>query len=271
MVRNILRSRRTEILLDNFIDEDFQNMLLPLNIMQTVYFNRKFRIINNFITSNQTVQKTTSVIGGIICTVMFIVRFYFRYKVDMSFIFNFFNLFFNVIGFSINCVCAIVHCNSNVELILILYKIYTLQTNKIKLRNFKIWNWIYCVYLLISYIFVASLFFFLNVNIYICLLNCLCSFIAFCHDFNMVYAIRLLELLSLELEIWTKELTIETVKTANESNENEHCSRMFEIYINIQEAIMIHNRIYQTQVRIIMFASMFTLIYTNNIKLKRHL
>ncbi|XP_073962933.1 uncharacterized protein [Choristoneura fumiferana] len=44
--------RSNEYLLNNYLEKDFQAMLFPLNLMQCVAFQQKYRIFHGFITPN---------------------------------------------------------------------------------------------------------------------------------------------------------------------------------------------------------------------------
>ncbi|XP_064292771.1 uncharacterized protein LOC128679827 [Plodia interpunctella] len=162
MVYNNLRSRHSEVLLSNFIDEDFQNMLYPLNLMQILFFNQKFRIKNNFITSNNFLQNVVIVFGFIFYTFVFMTRFFLRYNKGVDIDFNLISLICNIVGFSMNCIMTILHTNINIDLVLIIYKINTHQRGKIDLRNITFWNWVLCFIIIFSFIIVISLIFFLN-------------------------------------------------------------------------------------------------------------
>lgn len=60
-----------EILLNNVLDEDFQKMLRPLNLIHSVVFLKKYDIRDNFVTSNSLKTKIIS-----FCVIMIALTYY---------------------------------------------------------------------------------------------------------------------------------------------------------------------------------------------------
>ncbi|XP_060807371.1 uncharacterized protein LOC132903341 [Amyelois transitella] len=147
MANNGKINHYTEVLLSNYVDKNFQNMLVPLNVMQHICFCPKFRIMNNFITPNQLLQNIKTVLGYILFMTAFIIRFIISINIPNggSIFFNFLDLIFYTFGLGINSLCCIINSKSNIDLIWIV----ELESSEISIaikRDDGFWNRMFKMY-----------------------------------------------------------------------------------------------------------------------------
>ncbi|XP_064292770.1 uncharacterized protein LOC135309948 [Plodia interpunctella] len=255
------RNERTEILLNNYLDNEFKKMLLPLNIMHNFIFFPKFKIMNNFITPNNTYQNMIAVFGFAIYLIPFTIKYFMSVRTSSDYIYNFFDLMFYAYGIGTNCLISALQTNSNVNLVLSLSKTHHQQIFKINLRRITTWNWIYIVSCITLY-FSNALYITIEARNLDNLVACVCIYILICIDINMVYAIRILQVIRMQLENWILEFESPEVAKSIDINENIWNKR-FQMYVDIQETFTIYKKVHQIQV--ISFMSVSSLIFENRL------
>lgn len=240
IIRNIRHKYSVENILNKTVDKDVQSILLPLNLMQYCTFCPKYRIKYNVITPNSFASYFVSMIA----TLLFIFSYMYRgFTVSLynkllgNSVFKLFIIYYEMVfyglGYIMNFVISIIRTNESIRFVLTFQKVHRFLNNKSSSKNFIISSWIFVI--------VAPC-------IYFCLFTCICILIEFpyntlyyCYtvlifDFNMLYAIRITQLLESKVNLW---------KLNFQEMENMHCNRMFQAYVDILDCYNIHTHCYQ--------------------------
>lgn len=241
--------RRVEVLLDNMIDKDVQSMLLPLKILQNIMFCPKYAIKSDFITPNDCVNNLVSLFATVVFISAFINRFYniwcFGINRTVAIYFSYvFDIIYYCIGYSINFVSTYIYSTNEVEFVLTFQKIHRLLNDKHSFEHCIIFNWIYTLSVICSYIF-YFIYFSLQTKIpYYELITITLLFF----DFNMIFAIRFIKLLESKLVVWNiqcvSSLDIDSTHTKLKDED------MFQAFVNILKCYKIYKVIYQYRVRL---------------------
>lgn len=250
MEHSNLRNHRVEVLLNNFLDKDMQSMLLPLNLMQIFQFCPKYCIRDNFITPNSHFSQLLSVFGTLLYISVLVYEIYNMYNkpnkflsTTTPFISTNVNFVSNCLGFLLNLVLTISKTNENVLLILKIQEIYRFLNNKSSFKLFIISNWLAVMVFLVWHI--CSTFFFcvmLDIPVHVIL----SSVILFSLDSHIVYAVRLIQFLKYQADLWNmRALQYERI---NHRDRQYYCEKLFLTYGNILDCYDIYKILYQQMV-----------------------
>ncbi|PZC83179.1 hypothetical protein B5X24_HaOG200825 [Helicoverpa armigera] len=193
------------------VDKDVQTMLMPLNLMQNVFFNKKYRIKNNTILPNNLTSNILSFVASLTCTLIFLYRVYLMSALEDSrftsilYYSSFFDCLYYCVGYVINFVSGVIFTKKSIEFVFIFQKIHRFISNETDFRLFVIWNWVSVSVAASGYVLIC-IFFVTNADLSVfngfpCLFLCI-------FDFNIVYAMRLIQLLRSKLVLWN--LSLET-------------------------------------------------------------
>ncbi|XP_061724317.1 uncharacterized protein LOC133530423 [Cydia pomonella] len=262
--REINNSFRTEYLMNNILDQDFQAMLFPLNFAQSCLLMPSFSIINNFITPDHHMSfYIKSIIGCTFVTLSHVFRFLYYYETTKTFSTELvtFLLYFDFIFFSLmSFITYIVNLFQRSYVVdLIIKSQHVLDRIKTDKRDFfyilKIQNWLSVLFVVSFYIFhwfsacfdfsILSLLagFYLTVPLMI-------------FDIQVVHVTRYVVMIKNELIDWIHKM--EEYKTILDKPEEEvnyavSESDMFNAYTDILKAFSLSNKVYQFLVSLSLF------------------
>ncbi|PZC77058.1 hypothetical protein B5X24_HaOG200707 [Helicoverpa armigera] len=227
---------------EDVVHEDLQSVLKPLNLMQAPFFLSKYTIRNNCIKPNSIIYNLMAVISMLIfriVNVYKIVVFPFVTKVNSSvtlflYVSQILDTVFYTVGFVLNNYLNIVYSRINIGLVLKLQFVHrVLNINRRNLKSLIIYNWIFVVSLYSYFIFIGIFSWitypFITLYSYILVVSAL-SF-----DMNIVYALRLIKLLTQLLRFWLME--IQELRNLGVCRSDEsYWMKMFDVFKNIVEA-----------------------------------
>ncbi|PZC77065.1 hypothetical protein B5X24_HaOG200715 [Helicoverpa armigera] len=238
----------------NYIDKNLQTMLFPLNLMQNMMFFPKYSIYNNNIRSNSLLSNFVSLCTTIAVISLHLYRSYKLYSdniirefINILYITSYFDIILTCIGFTINFIVSVYQSKNNVLFILKLQKVHTFLNGEQQFKRFMYRNWMFLVFEFLYFTF-GLCFFCVKLNLpkY----DYFCSLTALCFDVNLVYAIRMIKLLSDKVELWNIEA--QKLLQLNYVDIESHCQKMFDAYVHILECYDLFQCSYQ---QLIMFNS----------------
>ena len=244
-----IKSHRTEVLLNNFVDKDVQSMILPLNVLQTMLFCPKYSIKDNFITSNSRLSNFVSVSGTILfltiiscdfCTA--VTNSWFSIKTVLMSLLG--RYIFVSVGVLMNVTLSLIHTNENVSFVLLFQDIHRIFNNEISFRRFVIINWLAIIFLVGCYVIaIATLCALLTFPIlFIASGSILVSF-----DSNIIYATRVIQLLKNKVDLWN--IRALQYQSRDRMETENHCKIMFKAYVDLLECYDIYRVLFQHMVR----------------------
>lgn len=146
-----------EVLLNNHLNKNLQQFLRPLNLLQNLCLLPKYKILDNFITSNDWKCKFKSVCIGLIfifltiysCIKTDVVHYYSTINGNLRFIdwMEFLLVFLNFLFIEIQ---TLFYSNENVEVILLVNDVYALINHEgLTLKKLIRFNWIFSMILFV--------------------------------------------------------------------------------------------------------------------------
>lgn len=217
---------------DNKIDKDVQSMLQPLNLMNNILLFPKYRIKNNFINSNSFISYTVTLCYIIISSAVFIYRIYVihsnefvRKFMNTIYLCSYFDFFAFSVGAIMNLIINVLQTKIFILFVLKIQDIHRVL-NDTKFKHFSIRNWISVIYMLCSHI---CLLIFCHIQLNVPSYEFCCGVATMIFDVNVMYAIRLIELLRIKMDLWNIQ-----AKRLKQMDEND-CKIMFKAYANILE------------------------------------
>lgn len=227
---NSIAASKVKIIYHKSVDKDIQSVLLPLNIMQTIFFCPKYRIKNNIIHVNSRISNLMSICGTTSLIALFLFRLLLAHLSDrvrnhlyIFYIISYYDFCFNSTGCFLNCFLTIVQVNKNIEFVLITQRVHRFLNNKKYLKFFNLFTWLFIVATLVSYIFVIYYFYHETFT--------LIGLILISFDVNVIYAIRCLTLLRNMLDLWNKEVL--HAQLMKDMDMKDYCKAMFQTYTDI--------------------------------------
>lgn len=245
------RNCRLDVVADNFVDKDVQSMLLPLNLMQQLYFCPKYRIRGNFILPNNLFSRIISLCGTVIFLSFLFYRFFSRifiksrsefYKIDFDGI-TCFDFIFSSTGFLINFFAVIFQTDKNVVFVSKFLYIHKFLNNKTAFKHFIIGNWLSVILTLaFGIIFVVIV----NLGLKLPSHNLICGLILINADTNTVYAIRIIMLLKNKVHLWNIQgLSFQSFENRDKV---DYCTKLYQVYIYILDCYDIYKVVFQKMV-----------------------
>lgn len=252
---------------NNFIDEEFQAILFPIGSIQKLCLLSKFSIRNNLIYPNSLFYNLVCFILIILQVLLYVFRFFLPFYYKLKDISRFFEIImilctlmhiFGIILFFI--VNVINNINKN-NIIVIKYlenahkiiKTFIFENNN--MRNFKIVNWVYVIFIYFSCCLV-SFANFLSMDDTTWDENMICYLISLIYfDVTVVYWIRLIKLMRKNLKLWILEVRFYSKccilfdKDGIETSKNVIWGRFLEAYQGLITAFSFFKKIFQIPVR----------------------
>lgn len=229
---DILQIDYDENLSKTIVAEDIQSML-PLNLMQKIIFSPKYRIKNNRITPHNLASKIITLCATLLCCILYVCRLYVNGAFPSSSFVRIFRHYANMVfygtGLIINYLISIVKVNSNIRFVLNMQDVHAMLNSRSSFKTFIIGNWISMITIFVYYVFLIILSFMAYKHYALHVISGILFLI--CFDANMIYAIRLMNLLKIKIVLWTCALT--TVETSNDKN--ILCRSLFKAYASILE------------------------------------
>lgn len=245
------RRNRNEVLFNNWVDNEFSRIMLPLNVIQQITFMQKYRIRDKFITPNDNITNLVA-----FCILNCIIAFNWyqylvtEYNVHYSQLLHIATCIlepvYEPIVLVINFAYVVRYSNDNVTLFLKLQRI-AIFTKCSRYRDVTILNWVGAVgflgyhgsvliIMLVQHNFIAW-----------------AQIIQLLINLNIFYTCRFVNLLRKGLVLWTdKILQLEhniRVKSEEETEIIENCAELFNCFRNILEAFSIVKRTLECMVR----------------------
>lgn len=237
----IMYSRRQK----NYLDEDFQNMLFPLNLFQFVVFQQRYKIHNGFITPNSVRAEVKSLCGVILMVSLYI---YTQLRIAFS-VSNISMKFLGTIhGF--NLVMCIIHCLvllvtnitkkiDSVNLVLRIKEASEIMGCK-QYRAFKNQNWLFVAVILFLHFCLVPVTWNMTNTFYVMTKISFLYFYA-----NIVYAVRIIVFLVHLLKFWRKEII-----NCHLTGSIEQTHVLYRAFLCIHEAFNICKDIFRISVSI---------------------
>lgn len=243
-----------EYLLNNCLDQNIKNTLLPLDFINSLTFSSKFNIKNNFITPKSRkyfllsfIATVVSVIGHIIVAVVYpesVKHFLYLRVLNIS---NMVSYGTGLIG---HFVLNIKYSLENIDLILKTQeacRIIKFQDKSI--TKFTTWNWIIVVFTLVMYFIFCFLYYYLFVYLNMYVIVFMYSLLLF--DLNLIYGVRIISFLNYVMKLMLVELETHSELCCKHNdtgmflkNNRAHWNNIGRAYVNIFQAFNIYKRIY---------------------------
>nr|WCC58014.1 gustatory receptor 29 [Papilio xuthus] len=259
-----------EYLLNNCIEIDFQKFLYPLNLCNFIVYSPKYNISENFITPNNRKTNCRSFCCAFWYILIYIISLV--YNKDFNYyegilLYLFLIIFIISIGsFVINYIVNSIQSEIHVNFILTINKIQkSFKYVNIDFKSFLIGNWIYMFVLIISYIFmILTHLYEYNFTIVLCLYY---ISLIIC-DANIIYLVRVIELLTDVTMTWMSELkyldniTSDTVNTENTESLNlrQYWNTLIKSYLDITNAASLYEEIARIPIIFYMSADLFNIL-----------
>lgn len=250
MQTRLRRRNCNEVLLGNRIENEFKKMMFPLNAIQQFTFAQKYRIRDNFITSN---SNTTLFIDfcGLICIIAY--SWYQNMTTDVdktqwkateiaAFAMD---LFFEPIVLLINFACTVRYTNTHVILFLKVQRLAKF-TKYSEYKGFTIFNWLAVVWFVTWHVIFVILIY-VNYNIF--LWSMVTQLLI---NSQILYTSRFVYLLRRNLVLWTDNIIKfgDSVRTKTDRiHESRICEELFNYFKDILEAFSILKRTFEFMVR----------------------
>lgn len=237
-----------EILLNNNVDKDVQMMVRPLNFLMVFY--QKYKIRDNFITSNSNYDHILSLCATTILIILYIRQGLLDMNETLEIVLNtsytdifyIFDFSYIIFGFIFNFIQNVRSTDINVDLLLKIQEIHKINKNfKNVTNNIQFWNWC-CFALYILYHFIQNLF---NIIVYFRI------YLIFFYDVNIIYAFCVIRLIRNELAIWiiqmqkAYEFCIEENIDEEDEDGEKYCERLYNGYFNILGAFNSYKEVSQ--------------------------
>ena len=224
---------------NNFVGKELQSALKPINMMQAVFFCAKYKIRGNMITKNSIFYNIMSVLSTFTftcCCYFFTLGFSFSDDVTgFQYIQHWARIYVYLVlvtGNLLNCWNNIIQQNNNIVFIKKIQAVFTNLNINDHFKRFICSNWMnvlivnfyHFAWMIFSYFvidFMGFGFTFTN-QIWITL------------DVNILYATRIMKLLTKPLKSWVKNVKMSGLVEISEID--GYWETMFEVYLEILEA-----------------------------------
>lgn len=148
----------SEVLLRNRLDEDFQDVFAPFNILNWSFLQPKFCLRDNYLTPNGVLYNIISCIGSASFAMVFFMRIIIAHNFENiwdTFILAVlhFDLFMYGTGFLINFISNFLSNIKYVKMVLKLHKVHKMRNPDKNFKSFARFNWIYVLLLYCYFIF----------------------------------------------------------------------------------------------------------------------
>lgn len=244
---------------NNKLDKEVFQMLRPLNLMQILLLNPKYHIKNNLINPNNCLNKFILISGAVMFLITYIYRImeiilddnFRRYSTtDFLMFASIFDFFYRCMGFFMNFMINFSQTKTEVLFVLYFQEVHRFIHNKTCLKSFIMRSWMgvaalfgfYIIFL--TYVYVLFLRPPWNVMFYILIMVTL--------DSNLIYAIRLIKLLTNKVVLWN----IKFLLIRKNGCSKQEITKMLKAYVQILKCYNFIVNIYQIRVSHIIFSTL---------------
>nr|DAA06393.1 TPA_inf: gustatory receptor 61 [Bombyx mori] len=231
-------------LLHNYVEIELQYFLRPFNVMQSLFFQSKYRIVDNFILPNTLFKNIMSFVVSVLCALSFIYTIISVWQNTHATSFHALvtsvYLSYNIYGILIGSVLIIWLSDRNIEFVLKIQDlIKILEFNKCFLIEYAFINSIIMAaifilnFLLYGY-FVVHLQKFalgLTFSAIVCILN---------QDLDIIYVIIFANILKKCASRWTVE-----ARQKNNFNDQGKWVKLFNAFLNLTESYQLYQKIFE--------------------------
>ena len=241
--RNIDLTDQTEISTNNVVDKDVQSMFLPFTVLQTILLSPKYRIKNNIITANNLFNKVLSLCGTVICSSLYLIRFFQIIKLKIYVLTNiqiislYTNVWFNFCGFFFNFVSDLIQTESYALFILSIQEVHRFGNCEV-VSKFMRNSWISVTMIIICYILLCVYSYILYPSMP--LTASIGRVALICFDLNVVYAIRFIKLLEIKVLQWSHQV----LHSFNDDQNGVCHNILFHSYLQILESYQIYKNLF---------------------------
>ena len=249
-------SRNIQSFSNNLVDKDVQSILQPLNLMQILVLNPKYYLKNNFIHPNNHFNKLISFLGAVLYVSTSLYRDFAvlldenlrRYSViNFLYFASIFNSIFFCAGYIMNFIVSTVQSKKNVAFVVGFQEIHRYLNDEKNLKRSIITSSIYpAAIFAVYFILICLMFSFHTTPQFIIIFNLL-SLITI--DTNIIYATRLIQLLTDKVTLWNDRVLLLAKEDCNEIE----CKKMFQIFMQISKCYAIYKDVFQTLVSATLF------------------
>lgn len=197
------------------IDKEVKRLLFPLNFMQILVFNPKYYVKNNFINPNNCFNKIILLCGAGIFVTSYIYRIMeiwldenFRRYSSINYLMfaSYFDFGIRCLGFIKNCFFNFTQTKNNILFVLHFQEVHRFLSDGPSLKRFIIRSWMSIVAIFGFYIIMALYLYFMFINPP---WNVIFDFfVVVSLDTNIIYAMRLMSLLTDKVVLWNIQLLL---------------------------------------------------------------
>lgn len=235
---------------NNFIDKDVQSVFFPLNLIPNIILFPKYRIKDNHIRPNSLLTNVVSFIATVVIVIFLYGRVSdlhnhptIRSSSATAYGTAFIGFIINSIGFIINYILNLKHSRCNIMFVVKFQQIHRFLNNKTDFKFFIVRNWILIMLTLVFYFcYAISISTLLQYPIY----KSFYGFISIYCDANIIYAIRLLMLLTHKIDLWKVE--VQNLQQKENGSHKDYCTKMLEAYQNILHCYVLYKSSFQFMV-----------------------
>lgn len=264
LVRQTEKVKMKELLLNNLLEKEFQRMLFPLNLMQTVLLQPKYRILNGFVTPVGLREYFICLLGVIFVFLANIAKWltYRYFEADLASVnalLSFDTVFYSLTSLSL-LVVNLAQSKNNVLLVLKMQEAYKLFDGHNSLKKTQNFNWMAIL------ITTSTCALFLAINYNRDLRQILFVMSLYYFDGNIVFAIQIMKFLEQEIKMWLNALNRYYI-TCSEPNHNrltkyfleteQQETRLFTAFLAIMEAFKLFKSIFQYSVSVFCVQCLF--------------
>ncbi|CAH0596868.1 unnamed protein product [Chrysodeixis includens] len=275
--RKIERNCVVEVLLDDKIDEDIQAILKPMNTLEVLSFYPKYQIKDNFITPNSKVYNLVyffGTIGYVLISIVQLIPLYldhqqFETLLHVPYLYN---ALFSSMRFLANFTIGVLYSERNIRLVLTIQEVHRSLNDCNNSRSLIVRNWIFVLFF---FSFCVTIYFIFEIIMGFYLID-LGNAILVVFDFNLIYSIRVMQLLESKVVLWNDK----AVKTEEFENVDKklHYEKMFNTFSKILECYDLYKMSFQFTI-LFFIVALFTqalsyilvfliLLMENNVKYK---
>lgn len=257
LVRQTEKVKMKELLLNNLLEKEFQRMLFPLNLMQTVLLQPKYRILNGFVTPVGLREYFICLLGVIFVFLANIAKWHtYRYfeadLASLKALLSFDTVFYSLTSLSL-LVVNLAQSKNNVVLVLKMQEAYKLFDGNNSFKKTQNFNWMAIL------IITSTCVLFLGIGYNRDLPQILFVMSLYYFDGNIVFAIQIMKFLEQEIKMWLNALNRYYI-TCSEPNHNrltkyfleieQQETRLFTAFLDIMEALKLFKSIFQYSVSV---------------------
>ena len=251
-IRNFKQKKTMNNILYKTVDKDVQSMLLPLNLMQHIIFCPKYRIKHDVITPNSFKSNLASMTTTLVFIFAFAYRtymltFYQEFIGNKSFMYvtSTYDTVYYCSGLIINFITGIIQTKNSVKFVLTFQRVHRFLNNEVSFNHFVVWNWIILSLALCGHLSVFTIICIIIDIPYVSMFIC---FLVITFDFNVLYTIRIIQLLENKFVLWSKHVLNYRLNAYGED-----CKNVFQVYVDLLECYNIHKHCFQQFVSILQF------------------